>query len=222
MHTQYVINRLVVYSRTICIPFSAIPTHWTPTLQARIWLSTKWRDWVTENYAIVSQRRNTRGDKRLMRRIPVHTTSESKNKEESARDYNYVEVSRVWYSLPSFLLSNVTSFTNNMDELIVTVETTRLDIVTITKAWQHPKLSTFSPPQDKQKRGRSGIGLSHCPQSRILQCWRSCRSGFFVFVALLSRPLIEFKRVKSRGYTPIHPPTHTHTHKLFVSLILLL
>ena len=70
-----------------------------------------------------------------MRQIPVHTTSERKNKEENASDYNYVEVPRVWYSLSSFLLSNVTLLTNKMDELIVTVETASADIVAITEAW---------------------------------------------------------------------------------------
>ena len=54
---------------------------------------------------------------------------------KEARDYSYIEVPHVWYSLPS-LLSNVTSLRNKGDELTVTVRAASADIVGITEAWQ--------------------------------------------------------------------------------------
>ena len=72
----------------------------------------------------------------MVRPIKVVTPSIRKCRQVEEREYKHFEVPRVWYSLPSLLLSNVTSLTNKMDELIVTVSSTGADIVAVTEAWQ--------------------------------------------------------------------------------------
>ena len=58
------------------------------------------------------------------------------------RDSSYIEVPCIWYRLPSFLLSNVTTLANKVDELTVTVCVASACIVAITEVWQIvPKVS---------------------------------------------------------------------------------
>lgn len=72
----------------------------------------------------------------MLRPIRVIQPTVRKERKVEKREYKHFEVPRVWYSLPSFLLSNVTSLTNKMDELIVSVRSNCADIVAITEAWQ--------------------------------------------------------------------------------------
>lgn len=76
---------------------------------------------------------SSRGGKNKVHPIPVHTATMRNQKVKVAREYNYIEVLRVWYSLPSFLLSNFTSLPNRVDELTVTVCAVSADTVVITK-----------------------------------------------------------------------------------------
>ena len=80
--------------------------------------------------------RGSRGGRGSVRSIPVHTSARKEPREKSVRGYKHIEVPRSWYSLPSLLLSNVTSLANKVDELIVTVREASADIVAITEAWQ--------------------------------------------------------------------------------------
>ena len=72
----------------------------------------------------------------MVRPIKVITSTVRKGRKVEEREYKHFEVPRVWYSLPSLLLSNVTSLANKMDELIVSVRSNCADIVAITEAWQ--------------------------------------------------------------------------------------
>ena len=72
----------------------------------------------------------------MVRPIKTVTSTIRRVRQVERREYKHVEVPRVWYSLPSLLLSNVTSLSNKMDELIVSVRSTCADIVAITEAWQ--------------------------------------------------------------------------------------
>ncbi|MPC79925.1 hypothetical protein E2C01_074482 [Portunus trituberculatus] len=79
----------------------------------------------------------SRGCRSVVRPIKVIVTNRNRqNRQVEARKHTRVEILRQWFNLPSLLLSNVTSLTNKMDELIVTVRSTRADIVAITEAWQ--------------------------------------------------------------------------------------
>ena len=63
-----------------------------------------------------------------MRSIPVHSADNwRKQKVKEARVTTYIKVPRVYYSLPSFLVSNVTSLANKVDELRVTVRAASAD-----------------------------------------------------------------------------------------------
>lgn len=80
----------------------------------------------------------------------------------------------MWYSLPSFLLSNVTSLANKVDELTVTVREESADIVAITEAWQIvPELCNIENYQlfFHVRTGRRGGGAA------LLKCltvWKHC------------------------------------------------
>lgn len=52
------------------------------------------------------------------------------------KPYQHFEVPRIWYSLPSLLLSNVTSLSNKIDELTTVINKFSPGIVAITEAWQ--------------------------------------------------------------------------------------
>ena len=79
--------------------------------------------------------RGSRGGRSSVRSIPVHSADNRRQKKvKEARVATYIEVLHVWYSLPSFLLSNVTSLANKVNEQTVTVLTASADIVAITKA----------------------------------------------------------------------------------------
>ncbi|XP_076039158.1 uncharacterized protein LOC143024257 [Oratosquilla oratoria] len=82
--------------------------------------------------------RGRRGGRKITRIVPVITTTTSaKNRKKvKPRSRIHSEVPRVWYSLPSLLLSNVTSLTNKMEEVIETVRSTGCDMMAITEAWQ--------------------------------------------------------------------------------------
>ena len=83
--------------------------------------------------------RGSRGGKLAVRQITVHTSIREENKVKKVKEYrprNIIEVPLLWYSLPSFLLSNVTSLANKVDELTVQVRSVSADIVAITEAWQ--------------------------------------------------------------------------------------
>ncbi|MPC74709.1 hypothetical protein E2C01_069083 [Portunus trituberculatus] len=83
------------------------------------------------------QNQGSRGGRSVVRPIKVTVTDRSgQTWQAEARKHTRVETPRQWFNLPSLLLSNVTSLTNKMDELIVTVRSTRADIVAITEAWQ--------------------------------------------------------------------------------------
>ena len=70
--------------------------------------------------------------------VPLNpvTSSNRKDRQEEVREYKHVEVPHMWYSLSSLLLSNGTSLTNMIDELIVPVRSTCANIVAIFEAWQ--------------------------------------------------------------------------------------
>ena len=61
------------------------------------------------------------------------------------RPPNVKEVPRVWFDLPTLLLSNVTSLANKIDELTVTTKSSGPDIVAVTEEWQiTPEISTIT------------------------------------------------------------------------------
>lgn len=72
----------------------------------------------------------------MARNIPVIITKVSLNKPVVEKEYKHFEVPRAWDSLPSLLLSNVTSLSNKIEELMVTVRSTGAGVVVITEAWQ--------------------------------------------------------------------------------------
>ena len=120
--------------------------------------------------------RGSRGGKSVVRPIRTVTPICRKVRQVEMREYKHVEVPRVWYSLPSLLLSNVTSLSNKMDELMVSVSSTCADIVAITEAWQIvPEVCTMQDFQlfhhlRTERRGggvalfcRSSLSPSHLP-----------------------------------------------------------
>ena len=61
------------------------------------------------------------------------------------RPYQHHEVPRLWYSLPTLLLSNVTSLPNKLEELTITARTVSAGVLAVTEAWQIiPETSTIS------------------------------------------------------------------------------
>ncbi len=68
--------------------------------------------------------------------IPVIHRNKKQALPKPVKPYKHVEIPRVWYNLPSVLLSNVQSLNNKVDEVITTVKTVNPDIVAITEAWQ--------------------------------------------------------------------------------------
>ena len=68
--------------------------------------------------------------------IPIIHNKKKVTKPKPVKPYKHFEISRVWYNLPSVLLSNVTSLNNKLDEVITTVNLVNPDIVAITEAWQ--------------------------------------------------------------------------------------
>ena len=68
--------------------------------------------------------------------MPVLTSKRKEKENTEPRPRNISEVPRVWYNLPSLLLSNVTSLTNKMEEVTEAVRTTNCDVMAITEAWQ--------------------------------------------------------------------------------------
>ncbi len=81
--------------------------------------------------------RGRRGGRNVIRKIPViKPRKRTPNQPTEKKTYNHVQVPRIWYDLPSLLLSNVTSLANKLDEVIVTVKEFNCDIVAITECWQ--------------------------------------------------------------------------------------
>jgi len=100
--------------------------------------------------------RGRRGGSQVVRSIPVITSHNKEIKPKQTREHKRLEVPQKWYSLPSLLLSNITSLTNKVDEVIATAQSTSADVVAITEAWQiTPEVCTIqnfqsiSPTQDK-------------------------------------------------------------------------
>ena len=123
-----------------------------------------------------------------MRPIKAVTSISRRVRQVEMREYTHVEVPRVWYSLPSLLLSNVTSLSNKMDELIVSVSSTCADIVAITEAWQIvPEVCTMQDFQlfhhlrtERRGGGWSSTVLPLFPQPLTPPCQRPARSGGLV------------------------------------------
>ena len=80
--------------------------------------------------------RGRRGGRRIIHTVPVITSRRKKVENVAPRSRNLCEVPRVWYSLPSLLLSNVTSLANKMEEVTEAVRTTGCDMMAIAEAWQ--------------------------------------------------------------------------------------
>ncbi len=83
--------------------------------------------------------RGCRGGRRTSRNITTRRTVSNKRRKHTPvqpRLHNLVEVPRLWYSLPSLLLSNVTSLCNKVEEVSVTMRAVDAGIVAITEAWQ--------------------------------------------------------------------------------------
>ncbi|XP_076033182.1 uncharacterized protein LOC143020617 [Oratosquilla oratoria] len=82
--------------------------------------------------------RGRRGGSKITRTVPVITNKRSATKKRKVEPRQRIlnEVPRVWYSLPSIILSNVTSLANKMEEVIELVRSTGCDVMAITEAWQ--------------------------------------------------------------------------------------
>lgn len=80
--------------------------------------------------------RSKRQGRSVAKRIPIAVRKKIPQKTITVKPYKHKEVPRLWYQLPSLFLSNVTSLSNKFDEVSVIVETTNVDIVAITEAWQ--------------------------------------------------------------------------------------
>ena len=83
--------------------------------------------------------RSQRGGRKITRTVPAIAITSDKNKKtviSEPRPRILCEVPRVWYNLPSLLLSNVTSLTNKMEEVTELVRSTGCDVMAITEAWQ--------------------------------------------------------------------------------------
>ena len=84
----------------------------------------------------VFRNRGCRGGRRVTKTIPIIQCKRIVPKPKSNKQYKHFEIPRLWYNLPSVLLSNVTSLNNKLDEVITTVKSVNPDIVAITEAWQ--------------------------------------------------------------------------------------
>ena len=82
--------------------------------------------------------RGRRGGTNIRKTVPVIVSKKKATvrKEVEPRPRKLLVVPRVWYHLPSLLLSNVTSLTNKMEEVTELVRTTGCDMMAITEAWQ--------------------------------------------------------------------------------------
>lgn len=68
--------------------------------------------------------------------MPEITTTRRRTIPQQVKEYKHYEVLRQWYELPTVLLSNVTSLTNKLEEVITASKSTSADIVEMTEAWQ--------------------------------------------------------------------------------------
>ena len=90
--------------------------------------------------------RGRRGGKKIQRPIPTITSERNRTKTKTitserketntnlSRRRFLSEVPRVWYNLPSILLSNVTSLSNKMEEVTQAVRSTSCDVMAVTEA----------------------------------------------------------------------------------------
>ncbi len=72
----------------------------------------------------------------MNKKIPVISLKRKAPIPRPVKPYKHFEIPRLWYNLPSLLLSNVTSLNNKLDEVTTTIKSVNPDIVTITEAWQ--------------------------------------------------------------------------------------
>lgn len=106
--------------------------------------------------------RSAKKNKRVLQNIPVITIARRKAKPQQTKKLKHFEVPRLWYDLPSLLLSNVTSLSNKLDEVITTIKSTNADVVAITEAWQIvPELCNITDYQlfHRLRTGKRGGGL---------------------------------------------------------------
>lgn len=85
--------------------------------------------------------RGKRGGRNTNKKIPTLNNRKPQPRKtadckERLTPTNIIEVPRLWYSFPSLFLSNVTSLTNKLDELITTVQELNVDVTAITETWQ--------------------------------------------------------------------------------------
>lgn len=74
---------------------------------------------------------NKRQGKGIVRNIPAVITKRRSKTTVPANSYKHKEVPLVCYDLSSLFLSNVASLCNKFDEVAMTVESFKVDIVTI-------------------------------------------------------------------------------------------
>ena len=89
----------------------------------------------------------SRRKKRTPKPIPTIITENRKPKEPSQppAQNQCTEVPRLWFSLPTLLLSNVTSLPNKLEELSVATRTVNAGVIAITECWQiTPETNTIS------------------------------------------------------------------------------
>ena len=77
--------------------------------------------------------------------IETVITTRRRRKCPTVRSLHISEVPRLWYSLPTLLLSNVTSLSNKLEELTVMARSNCAEVLAITEAWQIiPETSNIS------------------------------------------------------------------------------
>ena len=80
--------------------------------------------------------RGRRAGRNNQRNIPTVKVKRRGKSPVHTKEYKVIEVPRQWYDLPSFMLSNVTSLCNKVDELSVTVKSLNVSVAAITETWQ--------------------------------------------------------------------------------------
>ena len=83
-------------------------------------------------------------NKNRPKHIPTIVTTRRNSKPLAPKPYKHFEVPRVWYNLPTMLLSNVTSLPNKLEEVTITARSDNCGVIAITEAWQlNPQVATI-------------------------------------------------------------------------------
>ena len=80
--------------------------------------------------------RGARAGRCTQRPIKIITSARDGYFKQEKKPYKHFEVPRLWYELPTVLMSNVTSLNNKLDEVITSVLSIKADVVAITEPWQ--------------------------------------------------------------------------------------